>query len=187
MTADGKGFFAAIPRFASRKRVVLSSIASVLFLVFADPDGRALLWGSLPVILGEGIRIWSSGHIDKNDRITREGPYSLSRNPLYIGNFLIGTGFVVAARNAWIAAAFLVFFTAIYAYTIRYEEAFLKTRFPTEYGNYERSVPRWISLGRLGSYVPGRFRWRLVTSHREWGNMIVILIGYSILVFRSLV
>ena len=43
-------------------------------------------------LLGEALRTWSSGTLVKNEVLTTEGPYALCRNPLYVGNFLIGFG-----------------------------------------------------------------------------------------------
>ncbi len=170
-----------IPTLASKYRTAVSALASVLFLLFATPSPASLKWGALVICLGEALRVWSSGHIVKNDRISREGPYSLSRNPLYVGNFVIGWGFVAAAGNFWIVPFFLGFFSLLYYYTIKYEEKFLEMKFPEEWSDYHAAVPRFFSLSALADYMPGYFSWGLVVKHREIRNLPALLAAFVIL------
>ena len=174
----------AIPTLASKYRTAVSALAAVLFLLFATPSPASLRWGALVIFLGEALRVWSSGHIVKNDRISREGPYSLSRNPLYVGNFVIGCGFVAAAGNLWIVPFFLFFFIVLYYFTISYEEKFLKMKFPGEWDSYRANVPRFFSVAVLADYMPGYFRWDLVIKHREIRNLPALLAAFGILWFR---
>ncbi len=181
MSESGRGPLPVLPTLASRYRTGLSAVSAVAFLAFATPTPVSLKWGMVIILLGEVLRVWASGHIVKNDGITREGPYSLSRNPLYAGNFIIGTGFVVAAGNLWIAPFFLVFFAVLYSFTISYEEQFLQMMFPEEWESYRNSVPRFFSLGVLPNYVSGEFTWELVVKHREVRNLPALLIAAIIL------
>lgn len=176
-----KGPLPVLPTLASKYRTLLSALGALAFLVFATPTSVSLKWGLAIILMGEALRVWASGHIVKNDGVTREGPYSLSRNPLYVGNFIIGTGFVVAAGNSWIAPVFLVFFGVLYSFTISYEEQFLQMKFPEEWESYIESVPRFFSPGNLTNYVPGQFRWELVVKHRELRNIPALLIVAMVL------
>ncbi|MFV1957729.1 MAG: isoprenylcysteine carboxylmethyltransferase family protein [bacterium] len=181
MSESARGPLPVLPTLASRYRTGLSAMGAVAFLVFATPSSVTIKWGIVIILMGEVLRVWASGHIVKNDGITREGPYSLSRNPLYVGNFIIGTGFVVAAGNLWIAPFFLVFFAVLYSFTISYEEQFLQMMFPEEWESYRKSVPRFFSLGVLPNYVSGEFTWELVVKHREVRNLPALLIAAVIL------
>ena len=181
MSESDKRPLPVLPTLASKYRTGLSAMGAVAFLVYATPSPVSLKWGMIIILLGEVLRVWASGHIVKNDGITREGPYSLSRNPLYVGNFIIGTGFVVAAGNSWIVPFFLVFFVVLYSFTISYEEQFLQMMFPGEWESYRKSVPRFFSPGILLDYVPGEFSWELVVKHREVRNLPALLIAAIIL------
>lgn len=141
----------------------------------------------LPVIIsGEGIRVWSSGHISKNTEITKDGPYSLSRNPLYVGNFLLGVGFVVMAAIIWMVPVFLLLFAGLYHHTIRNEEDYLAKKFPEDWADYMESVPRYIPVLNWPEYSSGKFSWSLVKKHRETNNWVAITIIIGLLVLKGL-
>ena len=87
----------------------------------------------LPLLFaGLAIRFWASGYIGIAGRVREidarqrlaSGPYRLLRHPLYIGNFLLVAGMLVALRPAvWLAAVVLVGFTLEYGVIIAEEEA----------------------------------------------------------------
>ncbi len=73
-----------------------------------------------------------------------EGPYRLSRNPLYVGLLALYLGLALLAPTFWglvlsPAAVLLVYWGAI-----RPEERFLRERFGTRYDDYARRVRRWL-------------------------------------------
>jgi len=72
------------------------------------------------------------------------GIHGLSRNPIYVGMFLLYVGIAVAARSPWV----LVLAPPI-AITMRYgvvarEEAYLEQRFGDAYRDYKARVRRWL-------------------------------------------
>jgi protein-S-isoprenylcysteine O-methyltransferase Ste14 len=72
------------------------------------------------------------------------GMHGWSRNPIYVGMFLIYGGIAVAARSPW-----ALIFTLPLAITIRYgvvarEEAYLERRFGDAYRDYKSRVRRWL-------------------------------------------
>ncbi|WP_395656984.1 methyltransferase family protein [Nocardioides sp.] len=73
-----------------------------------------------------------------------EGPYRLSRNPLYVGLLALYLGLALLAPTFWglllaPAAVQLVLWGAI-----RPEERFLHERFGAAYDDYARRVRRWL-------------------------------------------
>ena len=73
-----------------------------------------------------------------------EGPYRLSRNPLYVGLLTLYVGLALLAPTAWAlvlfpAAVLLVLWGAILP-----EERFLRERFGAAYDAYTRRVRRWL-------------------------------------------
>src|SRR5262249_26317754 len=87
---------------ARRIRVPLGFAFAALYLWLAHPTRNSLVCGILVVIPGLIIRVLASGHVRKNEQLTTTGPYAYTRNPLYLGSFVIALGFAIAARSWWI-------------------------------------------------------------------------------------
>jgi protein-S-isoprenylcysteine O-methyltransferase Ste14 len=170
-----------IDRWMKKHRTRLSGVLGILLFMLSRPTTETLLYGIFPVLVGESLRIWSSGHIHKNRILTVTGPYSLSRNPLYVGSFMLGTGFMVAMGVVWIAATFLLFYACVYWYTIRWEEKKLAREFPEGWEEYKGAVPRFLPLFSLPVYRAGDFSWAQVTKNRELLNGSVVLVVYILL------
>ena len=115
------------------------------------------------------------------------GPYSLSRNPLYVGSFFLGTGFMVAMGVFSLGVVFLLFYATVYWFTIRWEEDKLARKFPDGWGDYKGSVPRFLPFMKLPEYHPGEFSWSQVTRYREMFNASVVIAVYAILWVKALV
>jgi protein-S-isoprenylcysteine O-methyltransferase Ste14 len=72
------------------------------------------------------------------------GIHGWTRNPIYLGMFLLYGGIGVAAQSPW-----TLILTLPLAITIRYgvvarEEAYLEQRFGTAYREYKARVRRWV-------------------------------------------
>jgi hypothetical protein len=87
--------------------------------------------------------------------LVRTGPYLLVRNPLYLGNIIIITGFCILSEVIWFLPIFLVVLFIHYTIVAKCEEHFLFENFGEEYLRYKNEVPRWIpnlrNLKILGS------------------------------------
>ena len=94
-------------------------------------------------------RLWSILYVGgrKNGELAVSGPYSITRNPLYlfstIGAFGIGLMF-----GSIIVSAFLGVCTyAVFGMTVRREEAFLRSKFGPKFEAYVARTPRfWPKL-----------------------------------------
>lgn len=72
------------------------------------------------------------------------GIHGWSRNPIYVGMFLLYAGIGVAARSPWILVLMLpVAITMRYGVVAR-EEAYLESRFGDAYRHYKAHVRRWL-------------------------------------------
>ena len=169
-----------------KHRTKISGVFGILCFILAKPTLNSLIAGAIPILIGESIRIWSSGHIHKNQILTVTGPYSLSRNPLYVGSFILGTGFMIAMGVIWLAVVFLLFYAAVYLLTIKWEEEKLKNEFPDDWEKYYGTVPRFLPVWSLPDYRPGEFSWSQVTKHKEIQNASVVLFVYTILWGKAL-
>lgn len=108
--------------------------------------------GPLLVLLGEGIRLWAVRQIGtiSRTRTTRYGPlitwgpYSVVRNPLYVGNWGIWTGFAVWSGLLWMLPIAWVVFAIQYRAIARWEGDFLRGIYTDAYDAYAREVRAWV-------------------------------------------
>lgn len=156
-----------------RIRVPAGMIFALVFVYFARPQMELFLAGLGLALAGLGVRVWAAGYIEKGSRLAAGGPYQWTRNPLYLGSFLIGLGFSLAAATPWLMVLFLLLFFALYVPVMRREESELEQAFGPEYESYRQKVP--LFLPRLLVHNPtdstpaGRnFQWRLAILNREY-------------------
>ncbi|HVQ28348.1 MAG TPA: methyltransferase, partial [Vicinamibacteria bacterium] len=98
----------------SRLRVVFGYAMAAVVLVLARPTPGSLL-AALPfAVLGEGLRLWASGHIEKTQRLATGGPYAHTRNPLYLGSALIAIAVAVACASVAVAVCEALYLAAFY-------------------------------------------------------------------------
>ena len=157
-------------RVARRIRVPLGFAFAVIYLWLAHPSVLTIAIGCVVVAAGLAVRAVASGQLKKNEALATSGPYSYTRNPLYLGSILIAVGFAIAARSPWIWLVLLVFFVAIYVPVIRSEEAFLRSKFP-DFELYARRVPRILPRWS-GESVTSQFSRELYLKHREYNAVV---------------
>ena len=171
-----------------RLRVPLGFLTAVLFLIVSRPSWRSLMFGAPLALCGVAIRAWASGHLRKNAELAVSGPYAFTRNPLYLGSFLMALGCAVCGASWWLGALLLGFFLAVYLPVMQAEAAHLHELFPTTYGEYERCVP--LFLPRLTPFYLGErrgFDLALYLKYREYraliglSGIIAVLIGKAAL------
>lgn len=170
---------------SARLRVPLGYLFGFVALGLARPDRRSLLLGLPLAALGEGIRVWASGHIEKTAALATGGPYAHTRNPLYLGSLLLAAGFAVAAASPWVAIAILVYFFAFYPAAIRGEAAFLAGKFGEEYAAWARAVPLFLPRPLPAGPRATRFEWRRVARNREWRTALAVPAALLLLWLRS--
>jgi len=110
--------------------------------------------GYLFLLAGLTIRMWSFLYIGgrKSRELVTEGPYSLCRNPLYVGTFFLVIGAGLCFENLPMLAATVLVFVPAHLIAARLEEKHLERLFPTEYASYKRTVPGF--LPRFRNYRP---------------------------------
>lgn len=165
-----------------RIRVPLGLAFGLLLLVFAQPRPYEYWLGMAVAAVGASVRLWASGHLDKWRGLARTGPYRLTRNPLYLGSFLAGLGFTVAAAEIWLLAVYAVLFPGIYWPVMLREEREMLSHYRGAYAAYAGSVPRFWPVRFLGSTSAGnegtsRFRWRLFLRNREYRFLIAAVLA----------
>ena len=177
-------------RIATRSRVPLGFVFAAGYLWFAGPAWPWVVAGSVFVVAGLAVRAAASGHIRKNAELATTGPYAHTRNPLYLGSILIAVGFVVAARNIWIALATILMFMTIYIPVIRAEEANLRSTF-AGYDEYAAQVPRFFPRLSPHRSAPPDFSAgysrELYMRHREYNAALGAALRMGALILKMLV
>jgi len=125
-------------RFA-RWRVPLGFACGAAALFLARPTPRSMAMGGAIAIVGEMLRIWAAGHLDKGREVTQSGPYRFTRHPLYAGSGIIAAGVAVASSSVYVAAIIGVYITLVVGSTVRHEEQNMRLRFGDEYDRYLRT------------------------------------------------
>jgi protein-S-isoprenylcysteine O-methyltransferase Ste14 len=170
----------------SRLRVPLGYLAGILVVVLARPTLATVAAGMAIAAVGEAIRVWASGHIEKTLRLATGGPYAHSRNPLYVGSALLALGVAVASASLLVVAAVVVYFAVFYPAVIREEAAFLAARFPEEYAAWAREVPVFLPRLAPGGPRATRFEWSRVRANREWRAAVALPAAAALLAARAL-
>jgi protein-S-isoprenylcysteine O-methyltransferase Ste14 len=171
----------ACGHFLFRYRDILFPITVILLVLTTSPGlpfGSHRLDHCLDVVglgvaaLGQMSRLLAVGSVEsirrRGDhrriaahRLIREGIFAHTRNPLYLGNWLIVLGLVLIANNHWWYLLVLPGFTIAYGTIVLAEEDFLTATFGQEFAGYAATVNRFIPDRR------GLFR-VLVSKELDW-------------------
>ena len=136
--------------------ILLVSVILQIILLFTFPVSTDLssLLGLIFLLAGVFLVFFSFRFMRKMEttfipdgtpkKLISSGPFKISRNPIYLGMFLIlfGIAFLMSSLSAAIIA--IVFGLIINFTWIAYEEKKLKELFTKDWENYSAKVRRWI-------------------------------------------
>jgi protein-S-isoprenylcysteine O-methyltransferase Ste14 len=169
-----------------RWRVPLGFFCAALFILFAQPRPITLLIGAGISVVGLLMRAWAAGHIRKNSALATSGPYAYTRNPLYLGSFILGLGFTIGAGRWLLGALFGVLFLGIYLPVMRVESATMGQSFGDDFQDYSRAVPMFFP--KLSAYRKDnrtQFDPSLYLRYREYQTALGLLIAWGLLVLKA--
>lgn len=130
--------------------------------VFSKPLWPLDSWGELAFngvgwtlfMAGAAWRWWATLYIGgrKDRALAQCGPYSMTRNPLYFGTFLMTLSVAVLMQSPAFAGMFLIVSAIYLRVTLPNEENRLAAKFGAEYLSYAGRVPRfWPRLDLFSS------------------------------------
>ncbi len=167
----------ALTQLLAQYRVRLGFIAAAAAFALAQPTPRSLLMGSAVTLVGEALRIWAAGHLEKGREVTASGPYRLTRHPLYVGSSIIGLGFAIAAARILVLVLVVVYLAFTIGAAIRREESHLTEKFGSAYPEYRD--------GRTSDDVR-RFSLARVKRNREYRAVLGLVVALALLAWKVL-
>ena len=158
-----------------------------IYFISPGADNVLDFLGMIVVLKGVLLRMSARGHKKahsrQGDRLVETGPYILTRNPMYLGSFLIGVGFALIVWPWWSWPIFAVFFYMRFIIQIMREEKHLAQLFPKEFPAYCQNAPRLLpsfssalkarprEILKLGEAWTTKEKWGLLA----WPLLAVIL------------
>lgn len=143
----------ALSRYQSLRRLALAlliGLAFVLLLVVRSSSGGEFheyveAVGMGLIVAGILGRMWCTLYIGgrKSAEVVSTGPYSITRNPLYVFSSVAAAGVGAQTGSVLLALVFLVGCALSFQIVIRREERFLAGEFGEPYRVYMAAVPRF--------------------------------------------
>lgn len=159
----------------------------------ADPnkfgENNTLLFLSVLIgVTGLAIRIITVGYSPENtsgrntnagqvaDQLNTKGLYSLTRNPLYLGNFLMWFSIAVFIGNLWFVVVFTLGFWIYYERIIFSEEKFLTQKFGEKYIEWAKQTPIFLPLHLRYKRPTISFSWKKALKKEKNGLFALFLV-----------
>lgn len=138
-----------------RKLIIVAAITVGIAVVLASrpswSEGSLLheaieRSGFVLILIAIVGRTWCSMYIGgrKLAALVTDGPYSMSRNPLYVFSSIAAFGVAAQFGSLVIASVCALTSLAIFRLVVSHEEQALALRFPSEFQVYRARVPRFL-------------------------------------------
>lgn len=139
----------------TRVRALRAVLGAFIVLAFFIGQSRlhsswaeyAFRWSGYTLLLaGLGLRLWSTLYIadHKSKILVTLGPYSLCRNPLYLGTSLVALGAALSFENIPLCIYTVAVVVPVHLLVVKMEEAHLLDLFGDEYRQYCRTTSRFM-------------------------------------------
>jgi protein-S-isoprenylcysteine O-methyltransferase Ste14 len=156
--------YSSLPRrsrlIKSRGTIAILVLAPFLIVSLLTPAVAVREWWAQAVldavgwacfVGGVAFRFWAAAYIGgrKGQALSTEGPYSICRNPLYFGTWLILVALVAMFGSLAFAIGALAASLVYLGMTIHDEERRLRLKFGPAYAIYCRLTPRFFPRWKL--------------------------------------
>ncbi len=172
--------------------VFLAALLSQPGATSPGPPVRAWQTGCLLVSLaGLGLRFFTVGFAPRGtsgrntqgqvaETLNTTGIYSVVRNPIYLGNFLIWLGLSLFLKVWWCTVIVILCFTLFYERIIFAEEAFLRERFRAAFTEWTAGTPAIIPRFRNWRPPALPFSWKSAL-RREYSSWFATITSFTVL------
>lgn len=135
-------------------RGIVWGVFTLIALIFPyEYNFSRFILGSFFLVAGQAFRFWAAGYIPNYrtstigaPKLVVWGPYKWIRNPLYLGNFVMGLGWTLMLGWLCVLAFSVAFLTLYMLIVIPAEEKFLESKFGEAYLEYKKNVPSFFPL-----------------------------------------
>jgi protein-S-isoprenylcysteine O-methyltransferase Ste14 len=136
------------------------------------------------------MRVWSTLYVGgvKDHILQTTGPYSITRNPLYVGSFCFALSIAFFLKSISLVALTLVASVAYMRWVVPAEEEVLESIFGESFRQYKRRTPRMIPRPSLYTSAPTvevRLRALRTEAKRLFTASLMPILVFSLLHFRS--
>ena len=164
----------------ARLRVPIGFVSAVVVLWLARPTGPSLVVGGAVAALGEALRVWASGHLNKSREVTASGPYRYLGHPLYVGSSIMGVGLGIASHSVVVAAVIAAYLAVTLTAAIRSEEALLEQKFGDRYRAFRGRGGDEGALDRTR-----RFSLTQAMANREYRTIVGLVIAVLLMILKA--
>ncbi len=160
-----------------------------VYYVGDTPFSQALESSALGVgLLGLIIRSFTVGYTPKNtsgrntnegqvaDELNTKGIYSLIRNPLYLGNYLMWLAIAMMTGSGWFVLVFSLVFWIYYERIVYAEESFLREKFGKKYLDWTEKTPPFLPKNLNYQKPDLKFSWKKVLKKEKNGLFALFLL-----------
>lgn len=161
--------------FLARRRVTLGFVVAAAAVFLARPTWASWRIGLVVALVGEALRVWAAGHLEKGREVTTSGPYRWMRHPLYAGSSVLALGIVIAANSLPLAVLVVLYMGSTLLAAASREEAALDEKFEGAYERYRQSAT---------PPAPRRFSVARAMRNREYRAVLGVAAGLAFLALR---
>lgn len=118
------------------------------------PAHMLRLVGCAEILIGAALNVWALRTFHRLHTtvlphrparaLAAEGPYKLTRNPMYLGFAIIYLGIAFVANAFWVLLFLPEAIAFVSLFVIGREESYLRREFGSEYDDYRARVRRWL-------------------------------------------
>ena len=144
---------------------------------------------------GEFMRIMTTGYVPRGtsgrnvrgqaaEVLNTTGMYSITRNPLYLGNYTIVLGITLWSQSWELVIINTLLFIVAYTSIILTEEDFLHEKFGDTYNRYRDEVPCFFPRISLWKRNENRWNWKMFLRREPDSIMAVVFTSFLVEQFR---
>ena len=165
-------------------RSFVGILCLIAILYLSEPSPQSVAVGFFFIIAGMFFRAWASGYIDKDNELATNGPFSLTRNPLYFGNFVLGLGIAISGNNIYSYTIFFAFYLLFFPFLMVLEHKRLKKKFGMAYTEWSRNSHSFFP--KIKRIKDPDFNISFYMKNREYRVLYFSLFVIAILILKVL-
>ncbi|MBI9032552.1 isoprenylcysteine carboxylmethyltransferase family protein [bacterium] len=179
-------------------RTRLSKVLAVLVIIaFIFGEQRYYLSGLgsgivdivalLLVTVGTLGRVWCGFYISgfKNKKVVTDGPYSITRNPLYLFSLIGAIGIGLVTHSLAVLSFIIIGFAIYYPFVIVGEERKLASILGDDYQNYIKRVPRFFPKFSLFTQ-PKEYTVKPKVFYKDLRDVTMFIVTYCLILLINI-